>query len=259
MLEPAVLHAELFSRLATPFTGEALFDCLPSVVYFVKNARAEYVVVNRTLAERCGASEKQRLIGRTAEQVFPLPLGRTYREQDEALIRSGAAIVNQLELHLYPNGRTGWCLTNKLPLHDADGRVIGLAGVSHDLHSADESAEGYEDVAAAVRHARDRLEHRPTLDDLAAVAGLSPYQLDHRVRRLFRLTTGQLLLKLRMDAAAEQLRDTPLPAAQIALACGYSDQSAFARQFRRTTGLTPLDYRAAYRPAPTLPRPPNGR
>jgi AraC-like DNA-binding protein len=246
---------ELLARLADPFTGEALFDCLTDVVYFLKNGRAEYVVVNRTLAERCGVADKRELLGRTADAVFPRPLGRSYREQDEALLRTGEAIINQLELHLYPSGQTGWCLTNKLPLRGAGGLVVGLAGVSHDLHPPDEAAEGYESVAAAVRHARNHLDRRLTIEDLAAVAGLSAYQLDHRVRRLFRLTTGQLLLKLRMDAAAEQLRDTDHPAVQIGLSCGYADQSAFARQFRQTTGLTPGEYRREFRPRGSKPGP----
>jgi AraC-like DNA-binding protein len=236
-----------FGLLARPFTGEELFDCLTDLVYFVKNDRAEYVVVNRTLAERCGARSKSRLIGRTAEDLFPGPLGRSYREQDEALIRSGAAILNQLELHLYPGRDTGWCLTNKLPLCGPGGRVVGLVGISQDLHPPSETAEGYADVAAALQFARDHLDRRLSTGDLAGVAGLSAYQFDHRVRRLFHLTTGQLLLKLRIDAAAERLRDGDSPVAQVALACGYSDQSAFTRQFRRTIGLTPMEYRSTYR------------
>lgn len=245
---PSGPAAELFARLATAFTGEELFDCLTDLVYFVKDERAEYVVVNRTLVERCGAREKRQLIGRTAEDLFPAPLGRSYREQDEALIRSGAAIVNQLELHLYPGRQTGWCLTNKLPLRGDRGRVVGLVGCSQDLHPPAEGADGYESVAKAVQHARGHLDRRLTLGDLAAVAGMTEYQFDRRVRRLFRLTTGQLLLKLRIDAAAERLRDADLPVAQIAMACGYADQSAFTRQFRRTIGLTPVEYRSAYRP-----------
>ena len=79
--------------------------------------------------------------------------------------------------------------------------------------------------------------------------------LIRRVRQIFRLTTGQMLLKLRIDAAAEQLRDNDRPVAQIALACGYSDQSAFTRQFRRTIGLTPLEYRSAYRSRPVAKAP----
>jgi AraC-like DNA-binding protein len=243
--EPA---SELFARLATPFTGEELFDCLTDLVYFVKNERAEYVVVNRTLVERCGAKEKRQLIGRTAEDLFPAPLGRSYREQDEALIRSGTAIVNQLELHLYPGRDTGWCLTNQLPLRGRDGRIVGLVGSSQDLHPPAEAADRYEHVARAVQYARDHLEQRPTIGTLATVAGMSDYQFDRRVRRLFRLSTGQVLLKLRIDAAAELLRDTDQPVAQIALACGYADQSAFTRQFHRAIGLTPMEYRSAYRP-----------
>jgi AraC-like DNA-binding protein len=82
--------------------------------------------------------------------------------------------------------------------------------------------------------------------DLARVAGLSPYQFDQRIRRLFRLSTGQLLLKFRMDSAAEYLRDTDRPLTQVALDCGFADQSAFTRQFRRTTGLTPGEYRRTF-------------
>lgn len=242
--------SEFFAMLATPYTGEELFDCLTDLVYFVKNERAEYVVVNRTLMERCGAKDKRQILGRTAEDLFPGPMGRSYREQDEALIRTGAAIVNQLELHLYPGRDMGWCLTNKLPLRGAGGRVVGLVGSSQDLHPPEEEADGYEHVAKAVQFARNHLDRRLTLAALAAAAGMSNYQFDRRVRRLLRLTTGQMLLKLRIDAAAEQLRDNDRPVAQIALACGYSDQSAFTRQFRRTIGLTPLEYRSAYRSRP---------
>lgn len=239
---------DFFALLVPPYTGEELFDCLADLVYFVKNERAEYVVVNRTLMERCGATDKGRILGRTAEDIFPGPLGRSYREQDETIIRTGAAIVNQLELHLYPGRDMGWCLTNKIPLRGPAGRVVGLVGSSQDLHPPAEEADRYEDVARAVQFARDHLDRQPSLDDLAAVAGMSKYQLDRRVRRLFRLTTGQMLLKLRIDAAAELLRDADRPVARIALDCGYSDQSAFARQFRRTIGLTPLEYRSSRRP-----------
>ena len=62
---PLGTSVELFSRLARPFTGEALFDCLVDVVFFVKNTRAEYVVVNRTMVNRCGVADKKLLqIGR---------------------------------------------------------------------------------------------------------------------------------------------------------------------------------------------------
>ncbi|OWK40798.1 helix-turn-helix domain-containing protein [Fimbriiglobus ruber] len=103
-------------------------------------------------------------------------------------------------------------------------------------------------MAAAVKYAGAHLDRRLTADELGGVAGLSAYQADQKIRHLFRLTTGQLLLKLRMDSAAEQLRDTNLTIVEIGFACGYADQSSFTRQFRSTTGLTPGEYRRTFRP-----------
>src|SRR5215475_6373939 len=37
-MKPADLGQELFAALATPFSGEALFDCLSDVAFFIKNS-----------------------------------------------------------------------------------------------------------------------------------------------------------------------------------------------------------------------------
>jgi AraC-like DNA-binding protein len=231
------LQAELFRRLAEPFTAEALFDCLPDVVFFIKNSRAQYVVVNRTLVERCGRRDKSELVGRTADEVFPLPLGRSYREQDEQVLGGGHAIRDQLELHFYPTGQAGWCITNKLALRDAEGGVAGLYGVSKDLQGANEKSEDFSQVAEAVRRIRSEYHQPLHVGDLAERAGLSPYQFEQRIRRIFHVSAGQLIQKIRLEAAVERLRETDESIATIASRCGYSDQSAFTRKFRETVGL----------------------
>ena len=244
------LQAELFSQLAEPFTGEALFDCLPDLVFFLKNERGEYVVVNQTLVDRCGGGVKEDLIGRRADQVFPPPLGRSYREQDERVLRSGEAILNQLELHFYPARGRGWCLTNKLPLRGLAGRVVGLVGISKDLQTASEPADDYAAVAEALHEIQTEYGSPLRVRDLAARAGLSQYQFEQRIRRIFQLTPGQLIQKTRLESAIRQLRETNRPIAAVALDCGYSDQSAFTRQFHQTVGVSP----SAYRRSVTLSR-----
>lgn len=236
---------DFFSRLAAPFTGEAVFDCLPDLVFFVKNQRCEYVVVNQTLVERCGRRDKSNLLGLRADEVFPQPLGEIYRAQDESVLRSGRAILNQLELHFYAQGGRGWCLTNKLPLHDRANRVIGLVGISKDLQAAHERSEDYSAVAKAVQRIQKNFAEPLRIGELAAEAGLSPYQFEQRIRKIFQLTPGQLIQKTRMEAAVQRLRETNDAIATIALDCGYSDQSAFTRQFKQTVGLSPSEYRAA--------------
>jgi len=243
-MTPAQLQNELFSQLAEPFTGEALFDCLPDLVFFIKNHNCQYVVLNQTLVERCGGREKSELIGRRADELFPGPLGESYRAQDESVLRSGTAIINQLEVHFYATGGRGWCLTNKLPLRDRNGQLIGLVGISKDLRSANERGEDYSAVAEAVRYIQQHYGEKLRVTDLAKRADLSAYQFEQRIRKLFQITAGQLIQKTRMEAAMRRLRETDDPIATVALDCGYSDQSAFTRQFRQTAGLSPSQYRA---------------
>ena len=71
-MKPGTPQAELFARLGELFTGEALFDSLADVVYFIKNARGEYVVVNQTLVKRCGFAHKKALIGKTPDESISL-------------------------------------------------------------------------------------------------------------------------------------------------------------------------------------------
>lgn len=241
------LQTELFSRLAEAFTGEALFDCLPDLVFFIKNRRGEYVVVNQTLVERCGKREKAELIGRRVDEMFPGPLAAGYRAQDEAVFRHGTAIRNQLEIHFYASGATGWCLTNKLPLRNKAGNVIGLVGISKDLQAANHRSRDYASVARVVKHIQSNFSTPLRVKELAKLAGLSPYQFEQRLRAIFQITGGQFIQKVRMENAMRLLRETDSPIAQIALDCGYSDQSAFTRQFRQTTGMPPSDYRTTTR------------
>ena len=227
--------------------AEGLLDRIPDVVFFVKDPRGRYRLVNQTLVERCGKRSKEDLLGRTAREVFPHPLGDRFLEQDLAVAASGTPVIQNLELHLYPTRREGWCLTDKVPLRMADGKIIGIAGTSRDLQQTGAAGGAYAELAAAVDCVRSRFGRELRVEELAAAAGLSPYQLNRRLRTVFNITAGQLITKTRIDAAADMLRASSTPIADVAHACGYFDQSAFSRVFRRTVGLTPRQYRKRHR------------
>ncbi len=141
--------------------------------------------------------------------------------------------------------RTGWCLTTKLPLKSRTGQIIGLAGLSRDLSTATSVKEDYGHIAAVVSYIRNHFHEPLKVRQLAAQAELSEYQFEQRIRRIFHITPGQLIQKVRMDAAVHQLGTTDQSIAQVALDCGYADQSSFTRQFKQTVGLTPAEYRRA--------------
>jgi AraC family transcriptional regulator len=67
--------------------------------------------------------------------------------------------------------------------------------------------------------------------------------------RAFRRTTGEApyrwLMTRRVEAAKEKLRDDRLSLLDIALACGFADQSHLTRVFTGMVGLSPGAWRRA--------------
>lgn len=224
---------------------QTLFDQIPDIVFFVKDAEGRYRVVNRTLAERSGIPHNA-IVGRTAEELFPPPLGSSYAAQDQLVLRTGSEIRDKLELHLYRGRASGWCLTFKTPLRGQGGEIVGLIGISRDLHEADERHPEYSRLAQAVQLLRDRHREPLRLGDVARSVDLSLDRFERLCKRVFHLTPQQLLARARLDEATRLLRETGDDIASIAYACGYSDHSAFTRQFRAVVGLTPRAYRRAH-------------
>jgi AraC-like DNA-binding protein len=81
---------------------------------------------------------------------------------------------------------------------------------------------------------------------LARHAGLPLVRFARLIRRIFRMTTRQLITQTRLAAASQLLRETDRSLADIAQDCGFYDHSAFTRAFRSATNLTPSQYRAVF-------------
>lgn len=226
---------------------EALFDAIPDVVFFLKDTNGRYVVVNRTLAERCAGGEKARMVGRRPEDLFPAALAESYAKQDESVLKTGRKVDGALELHLYPGGVTGWCLTTKLALRAKDERITGVVGISRDLNAPGEKANGYAELASVLEHMRLHFDESLRIEELAAMAGFSVYQFEQRMQRLFQMSPLQLLHKFRLDEATRLLRESDLPLGEIALQTGWCDQSAFTRHFSRYAGIAPGRFRGMIR------------
>jgi AraC-like DNA-binding protein len=103
---------------------------------------------------------------------------------------------------------------------------------------------------AAVRRVRAYIDAHfdrdPTLSELAALAGLSPYHLARVFRAEVGLPPHAYLESLRIREAQRLIRaGTPL--AKIAYRVGFADQSHFTHRFRRLVGVTPGRFASSYR------------
>jgi AraC-like DNA-binding protein len=248
-IDETLQRQRLSQQIDNAFFAEPLFDALPDVVFFVKDAQGRYVVVNQTLVRRCGLKQKSALLGRTAAQVFPGAFGSRYQEQDRQVLADGSEIRDQLELHLYPNRDPGWCLTHKTALRDKQDNIVGLAGISRDLAMPDNAHPVYGRIAAAAHFIQVHYGQTIQLADLARISNLSASQIERYFDKIFSLSPRQMIIKTRLDAASKMLAEENgvggvNSVTEIAIACGYHDHSAFTRQFKATVGMTPSAYRA---------------
>jgi AraC-like DNA-binding protein len=93
------------------------------------------------------------------------------------------------------------------------------------------------------RLAKEALSAGSTLAAVAAESGLSTSHFARAFRETVGLAPHQWLIRRRVDAATEALKDRGLSLAEVAVQCGFADQSHFTRLFSRIAGVSPGAWR----------------
>jgi len=220
-----------------------LLEDVPHVMFCAKDRAGTYLAVNQAFADRAGVRDPSQVLGRSARDLFDDALAISYTQQDSELWSSRQPLRNQLELITRPDGSLGWYVTTKVLVTDVD-RSDFLASLSVDLRAAGDAPTAHAGVAAAVDYARRHCTEHVAVADVAAAAAMSVVQLERTIRRIIGISVRQLLVRFRVERAITLLDTTDSTLSDIAARCGYYDQSAFTRQFRRVVGVSPGAYRS---------------
>jgi AraC-like DNA-binding protein len=98
-----------------------------------------------------------------------------------------------------------------------------------------------------LRRVREALEDSyllaPSLAELAAIGGVHPVHLSREFRKHYETTIGEFIRKRRIEHACHLLANSDKSLSEIALTCGFSDQSHFCAMFKSHTSLTPAKFR----------------
>jgi len=161
-----------FMARISPSFGDVLFETLPDVQFFVKDARGRYVKVNQSLKDNYLMADDQEIIGKTDHALFPHYLADNYVRDDQQVFR-GALIRNRIELVGRYDGTAAWSITTKTPLRTAKGQIIGLAGITRDMGKTSLTVLPYQRLDAVTRYIEENYDGKISLEVLAEIAKLS--------------------------------------------------------------------------------------
>ncbi len=98
-------------------------------------------------------------------------------------------------------------------------------------------------VKNAVEYISQNFSEDITLATVAEYLHVNTSYLSTLFRQVTGMTFKEHLNRVRIEEAARLLSNTDYPVMEIAIACGYKDQSYFTKVFKKLTGLTPRQYR----------------
>jgi AraC-like DNA-binding protein len=91
------------------------------------------------------------------------------------------------------------------------------------------------------------LADRLSIEQLAAIAGLSAFHFARAFKQSQGMTPHSYLVHRRIERAQQLLSTTDTSLSEIALISGFADQSHFARHFRQRVGVPPSAFRRSQR------------
>ncbi|MFF9016200.1 helix-turn-helix domain-containing protein [Streptomyces sp. NPDC014870] len=179
-----------------------------------------------------------------------------YTDEGTVLTSAGATAALDLCLHLVRKdlGATAaGQLARRLvvPAHRTGGQA-------QFIEAPVPPADG-DSLGPVLQWATEHLAEPLTVEELALRARMSPRTFHRRVREAYGTTPLQWLLQQRVARAQTLLESTDLPVEQIGDHSGLGTAANLRRHFTRTVGVSPSDYRRAFRPTGLTPSGPPSR
>ncbi len=109
-----------------------IINAAPVRIYW-KDKNSVYLGCNYWFAKDAGRKKPDDLIGDTDKNMAWGSQAEQIREEDLAVMNGKESRINREELQISPDGKQIWLLTTKIPLTDAEGRIIGIIGTYQDI------------------------------------------------------------------------------------------------------------------------------
>ncbi len=225
-----------------------IWEHIPGIQFWIKDLQGRFVAANPEFYRHFGFASFAQLRGKTDSDVSPWDLAREYALDDRAVLASGRAQIEKLELVREREGGLHWYATTKTPLRDAQGKAWGTAGYTRKLGMREAGKSNIRGIGTVVEHIQANHAKPLEIPALARLAGLSVAQFERRFKALLRESPVRYLNRVRMRAACQLLLHTDLSVGEISRRAGFADPSYFTKRFQAHLRIRPLEYRRKYAP-----------
>ena len=118
---------------------QIVMDSMPECIFW-KDLNSRYLGCNQKFADVAGVEKPEDLIGKSDyDMVWKKEESDHFVRCDRRVIESGKAEMGIVEPQLQADGRQAWLETNKIPMFDDNGKVIGLLGSFQDVTARHEA------------------------------------------------------------------------------------------------------------------------
>jgi len=143
-------------------------------------------------------------------------------------------------------GKNYRALSDLAQIRDEAALSGWITGMMEELMNAIQTHTRYPHLvllSRALEYMRAHLDGKINRDHVARLAGMSPGHFSRMVKEATGKTFSDILTGYRVERACDLLTHTDKSLVQIALECGFVDQSYFTRVFRKIRQCTPGEYR----------------
>lgn len=125
-------------------------------IYF-KDSDNRFLFCSQTLADITGHRSWRDMIGKDDFDVFPEETARIYREEEQPIFGEGKTLLNKVDPYFDAQGGRRWVNTNKWPVFDDKGAVVGIFGISRDIT---EQKQAEEELVQYREHLEETVQQR---------------------------------------------------------------------------------------------------
>lgn len=156
---------------------------------------------------------------------------------------SGFMIDHDLQ-HLVPGAK--WFADARKTTLEETGNWLTEMARQMATHYAQRASNGHLPLVRELKaYMNEHLDEDISLDSLAERANLTPNYVSMLFKEATNVHVGEYLTRIRLEKAANLLRDTKATVSEISLQVGYRYSQYFSRKFKAKYGVTPLQYRQA--------------